>query len=187
MRGVLHDAKQASEQAAAAGLDRVPEPVAAAIRARYRKALTQADAALPVGSPPKRRNRGWFHRDCDAWNLAQRFRREHDQILRLLDDTRIPANNNDAERSLRTCKLHDKIAGCFRNPHHAEAFCTIRSYIQTGLKQHQNTRQPHPPLHRHILATHQLSTYEPSGDYRRPNDSRRPESHHQCERLRSPR
>ncbi len=37
------------------------------------------------------------------------------------------------------CKLHDKIAGCFRNPLHAEAFCTIRSYIQTGQKQGQNT------------------------------------------------
>ena len=140
MRGVLHDAKQASERAAAAGLDRVPEPVAATIRARYHEALTQADAALPAGTPPRRRNRGgWFHRDRDAWNLAQRFRRDHDQILRLLDDTRIPADNNDAERSLRMCKLHDKIAGCFRSTLHAEAFCTIRSYIQTGQKQGQNT------------------------------------------------
>ena len=140
MRGVLHDAKLASEHAATAGHGAVPAPVAAVIRARYQQALDQADAVLPAGTPPRRRNQGgWFHRDRDAWNLAQRFRREHDQILRLLDDTRIPADNNDAERSLRMCKLHDKIAGCFRSTHHAEAFCTIRSYIQTGHKQGQNT------------------------------------------------
>ena len=139
MRTVLHDAKIASEQAAAAGLPAVPEPVAVAIRARYQRTLDQADAVLPAGPPPRRRNRGgWFHRDRDAWNLTQRFRQEHDQILRLLNDTRIPADNNDAERSLRMCKLHDKIAGCFCSTLHAEAFCTIRSYIQTGLKQGQN-------------------------------------------------
>ena len=140
MRSVLHDAKRASEHAANAGLTAVPAPINTAIRARYQHTLDLADAALPTGSPPKRRNRGgWFHRDRDAWNLAQRFRHEHDQILRLLNDTRIPADNNEAERSLRMCKLHDKIAGCFRNPRHAEAFCTIRSYIQTGQKQGQNT------------------------------------------------
>ncbi len=37
------------------------------------------------------------------------------------------------------CKLHDKIAGRFANPINADAFCTIRSYIQTGQKQAQNT------------------------------------------------
>ena len=48
-------------------------------------------------------------------------------------------SNNAAERSLRMCKIHDKIAGLFRNAGHAAAFCTTRSYIQIGRKHHQNT------------------------------------------------
>ena len=43
-------------------------------------------------------------------------------------------DNNEAERSLRMAKLHDKIAGAFRSSEHARAFCTVRSYIQTGRK-----------------------------------------------------
>ncbi len=42
-------------------------------------------------------------------------------------------------RSLRICKLYDKIAGRFTNPANAEAFCTIRSYIQTGHKHAYDT------------------------------------------------
>jgi len=37
------------------------------------------------------------------------------------------------------CKIHDKISGLFRNQAHAAAFCTIRSYIQTGHKHDQPT------------------------------------------------
>jgi hypothetical protein len=37
------------------------------------------------------------------------------------------------------CKIHDKIAGLFRNAAHAAAFCTIRSYIQTDRKHDHNT------------------------------------------------
>jgi hypothetical protein len=36
-------------------------------------------------------------------------------------------------------KLHDKIAGAFRQTGHAEAFCTVRSYIQTGRKHAADT------------------------------------------------
>jgi transposase len=135
MRRVLLDAKQASEHAADAGLDTVPGDIAELIRARYNQAIADAYTAIPPGPPPRRRNRGgWTHYDRDAWNLACRFRDQHDQILRLLVDTRVRFDNNEAERSLRMAKLHDKIAGAFRQASHAEAFCTVRSYIQTGRK-----------------------------------------------------
>ena len=135
MRRVLLDAKTASEHARSVGLDTVPAVIAVRLRARYQQAITDAFTSLPAGPLPRRRNRGgWTHNDRDAWNLACRFRDQSDQILRLLNDTRVPFDNNEAERSLRMAKLHDKIAGAFRNIGHAEAFCTVRSYIQTGRK-----------------------------------------------------
>lgn len=138
MRQVLRDAQTATRHALAAGLPAVPADIADPIRHRYNDTLTLAFDTLPAGPPPRRRNRGgWLPKDREAWNLAVRFRHEADQILRLLNNTVVPATNNDAERSLRMCKIHDKISGLFRNQAHATAFCTIRSYIQTGHKQNQ--------------------------------------------------
>ena len=140
MRRVLLDAKAASEHASAAGLDKVPMLIAAELRARYNQVLEDAFAALPAGPPPKRRNRGgWSHNDRDAWNLANRFRNQAGQVLLLLDNTQVAFDNNEAERSLRMAKLHDKIAGAFRAASHAEAFCTVRSYIQTSRKHAADT------------------------------------------------
>ena len=114
--------------------------IAAQIRARYSAAIANAYTAIPPGPPPRRKNRGgWTHYDRAAWNLASRFENQTDQILRMLDDTGVPFDNNEAERSLRMAKLHDKIAGAFRSETHAEAFCTLRSYIQTGRKHATDT------------------------------------------------
>ncbi len=131
----------AAHRAAVAADDRAVDPgIANSLRERYDQIINQAFEILPPGPPPRLRNRGrWTPKERDAWNLATRFRTERPQILALLDDTRIPATNNNAERSLRMCKLHDKIAGRFTNPANAEAFCTIRSYIQTGHKHARDT------------------------------------------------
>jgi hypothetical protein len=50
---------------------------------------------------------GWTNAEQEAWNLGTRTRRRADQMLRLLEDTRVPADNNTAERSFRFVKLHD--------------------------------------------------------------------------------
>jgi len=157
MRAVLHDAQTASREARHAGLATVPVKIAAPIRARYQAVITEAFEILPdTPPPPKKQAWKWGgQRDRDAWNLATRFRVEQDQILRLLDNTAVPATNNDAERSLRMCKIHDKIAGLFRSVTHAQAFCTIRSYIQTGHKHDQPTLAM---LHRLYTATAWLPT-----------------------------
>lgn len=139
MRAVLIDAKAASEQAAAAGLGIVPDAIAGPLRQRYHAALDQAFAGLPPGPPPRRKHTGgWFIVQREAWNLATRMRNGADQVLRLLEDTRVPFDNNEAERSLRMAKLHDKISGCFRNEGNAEAFLAVRSYLQTGRKHSRN-------------------------------------------------
>ena len=140
MRAVLLDAKRASEQAAAAGLTTVPVEITDPLVARYTQTIIDAFAACRVGPPPWKKNTGgWTHADRSNWNLACRFRDQQSQILRMLENTRVPFDNNEAERSLRMAKLHDKIAGAFRNPDHARAFCTVRSYIQTGRKHAINT------------------------------------------------
>jgi transposase len=139
MISVLLDAKAASENAAAVGQARVGRRKAAAIRRRYQACLDQALALLPPGAPPRRRHQGgWSIYQRQAWNLATRMRRDTADVLRLLDDTRIPADNNPAERSLRMIKLHDKISGTFHSLTGAEAFARIRSYLQTAAKHGEN-------------------------------------------------
>lgn len=139
MKALLLGAKAASEEAAAAGLSSVPDAIAAPIAKRYNEILDQAFAWLPAGGPPRRKHRGgWTNAEREAWNLATRLRRHEDQVLRLLVDTRVPFTNNEAERSFRMCKLHDKISGHFRNRAHAEAFLAVRSYLQTGAKHGRN-------------------------------------------------
>ena len=139
MHQVLLDAKASSEEAAAAGRPAVVACIADPIRSRYRTALNHAFAGLPPGPPPSRRHTGgWSPAEREAWNLAARMKRHEDQVLRLLDDTRVPFTNNEAERSVRMAKLHDKISGHFRSVAHAEAFLTVRSYLQTGAKHGHN-------------------------------------------------
>ncbi len=139
MRGVLLDAKAASERAGAAGSGTVDDEIAEEIRHRYRHSLLAAFANLPPGRPPPRKHRhGWSIDQREAWNLATRMRAGEDQVLRLLVDTRVRFDNNEAERSLRMAKLHDKISGHFRSETNVKAFMTVRSYLQTGAKQGHN-------------------------------------------------
>lgn len=140
MKTVLADAKSVSEQAAKAELNAVPAEIAGPIRDRYLQVSEQALAQLPPGPPPRRKHTGgWSHAEREAWNLVTRMLRHQDQVLRLLEDTRVPFTNNEAERSVRMAKLHDKISGCFRSEDHAEGFLTVRSYLQTGAKHCQNS------------------------------------------------
>lgn len=136
---VLQAASDAASQAAEAGQDSVDANVARNIRRRYHRALGLAFSLLPEGPPPRRRHTGgWSDAQRKAWNLASRLRADADQVLRLLDDTRVPLTNNTAERSLRMVKLHDKISGCFHSLSGAEAFAAVRSYLQTAAKHGEN-------------------------------------------------
>lgn len=136
MTALLYRARDASVEAAAAGLPAVPDAIAASIAQRYDEILTQAFAWLPAGDKPRRKHTGgWTNAEREAWNLATRLRRHKEQVLRILIDTRLPFTNNTGERSFRMCKLHDKISGTFRSWEHAEAFLAVRSYLQTGAAQ----------------------------------------------------
>ncbi len=74
--------------------------------------------------------------------IISRARRLHpypkqgrDNVLRCARDTRIPPDNNQAERDIRMVKLADKITGGFRTVDGARQFCTIRSALSTTCKQ----------------------------------------------------
>lgn len=139
MIAVLLDAKSASEAAADAGQATVDRRTARAIRRRYRACLDKAFTVLPAGPPPRRRHQGgWTIYQRAAWNLAVRMRDDADQVLRLLNDTAVPFDNNTAERALRMVKLHDKISGTFHSLAGAEAFADIRSYLQTAANHGEN-------------------------------------------------
>jgi len=105
---VLIAVKQASEVAAEQGRSKVAPAKAKALRGRYHSVLDEAFALLPEGPKPRPRGEGgWSETQRKAWNLATRMRTQADQILRMLDDTRVPFSNNPAEQSLRMVKLHD--------------------------------------------------------------------------------
>jgi transposase len=62
-----------------------------------------------------------------------------DEVLRCLDDLRVPFTNNQAERDLRMVTLQQKISGCWRTLTGAEAFLAVRSYLSTARKQGLNS------------------------------------------------
>ena len=135
MSQILLEAKRHAETAAEAEQAKVPARQAARIRRRYDQTIDVALSLLPLGSPPPRRHTGgWSVSQREAWNLATRLRRDKQQVLRLLNDTRVPLDNNQAERDLRMVKLHDKISGTFRSTAGAQAYAGIRSYVQTAAK-----------------------------------------------------
>ena len=139
MTGILMDAKVASEAAASAGRPAVDARRAEKIRSAYHQALDEVFALLPPGPPPRRKAKPrWSEAQRKAWNLASRLRRDADQFLRCLEDTRVEWDNNAAERALRMVKIHDKISGPFHSLASAEAFAAERSYLQTAASHGQN-------------------------------------------------
>jgi transposase len=138
MAELLCDAKLACDRARQAGDARVDEQARARLHARYQRLLADGQAANPPPRPQRAgRGRRWQPRS-PATRLLARLDSHRDEVLRFLDDLRVPFDNNQAERDLRMVKLQQKISGCWRTLAGAEAFLTVRSYISTARKQGLN-------------------------------------------------
>jgi transposase len=65
-------------------------------------------------------------------------------VFAFLNNPEIPPDNNGSERAIRNFKVKQKISGLFRSKGGAEIFATLRSVIDTAIKQQQN---PYKKLH----------------------------------------
>lgn len=105
-------------------------------RQRYRELLAGAEVECPPPEqpPPGTARKGRLKRS-KARNLLERLRAYEADVLRFMDDERVPFTNNLGERDLRMMKVQQKISGCFRSLSGAETFCVIRSYLSSCRKQ----------------------------------------------------
>jgi transposase len=120
MAELLVDAKLAGDRARTAGVQRVDDTARARLRARYARLLADGQTANPP--PPASGRRRGRTRRSPAARLLARLDTHRDEVLRCLDDIRVPFDNNQAERDLRMVKLQQKISGCWRTPAGAEGF-----------------------------------------------------------------
>ena len=106
------------------------------LRRQYRAILTEGERDNPPSTQrPRRRGR---IKQSPAVNLLIRLRQHAQDVLRFLADSRVPFDNNQAERDIRMPKLKQKTSGCFRTVAGADAFAVIRSYLTTLRKQGRN-------------------------------------------------
>ena len=131
----------------------VKKPVALSVPDRFKKVYESVVArglayhqSLPQLAKGKRGRRA----KRKGHNLLIRLHDYKQDVLRCLEDDRVPFSNNLAERDLRMMKVKQKISGGFRSRGGAEVFCTIRSLLATARKQGFN----HLSTIEHVLAGH---------------------------------
>ncbi|MBA4417922.1 MAG: IS66 family transposase [Syntrophus sp. (in: bacteria)] len=101
----------------------------------YRDLIEEAERECPPPDKTDRKGgRGRFPRSKSR-NLLERLRDFEGDVLRFMDEERVPFSNNQAENDLRMTKVQQKISGCFRSLDGAKIFCRIRSYLSTCRKQ----------------------------------------------------
>ncbi|WP_245864716.1 IS66 family transposase [Paenibacillus donghaensis] len=102
---------------------------------RYDEILGQSQEELAnVPIPAKTGPRG-RKSNSKAGNLAARFIKHKEAMLKFLHNPEVPFDNNQAERDLRMVVVKQKISGCFRTSDSPEWFAAIRSFISTLTKQ----------------------------------------------------
>jgi len=100
-------------------------------RKNYRRILRRADQECPPAPASKEGKR---QKRTKEQNLIERLKDFEDETLRFMTNPLAPFTNNQGERDIRMSKVQQKISGCFRSVAGARAFCRIRSYISTCMK-----------------------------------------------------
>ena len=133
LRDHLHAIKAAVDAAVAAGQYSLAPLTREQFRLRYDAIIRRSLEAnpVPLRTAAATDKRGPV-RKSKARNLLERLAQHRDDVLRFMDDFRVPYTT---ERDIRMIKVQQKISGTFRSLHGAQVFCRIRSYIST-LKKH---------------------------------------------------
>jgi len=105
-----------------------------ALEKRFDAIIMKGNEENPPSLNPEKQGKRGKNPKTKARNLLDRFIEHKEKILRFLNDLRVPFENNQAERDIRMMKLQQKISGTFRNIRGAQAFCRIRAYISTSIK-----------------------------------------------------
>ncbi len=100
------------------------------LQKRYRNILTRGNKELPPIPARQKGKRGKIAKS-DAHNLWERLKRHEKAVLLFAKESHVAFTNNRAERDLRMSKVKQKVSGCFRTVHYAQAYCRISSYLQT--------------------------------------------------------
>ena len=102
-----------------------------ALEKRFNTILLKGIEENPPSINPQRKGKRGRNPKTKAKNLLDRFIEHKEKILRFLTDSKVPFENNQAERDIRMMKLQQKISGTFRTTRGAQAFCRIRAYVST--------------------------------------------------------
>lgn len=105
-----------------------------ALEKRFDAIIMKGKEENPPSLNPEKQGKRGKNPKTKARNLLDRFIEDKEKVLRFLNDLRVPFDNNQAERDIRMMKLQQKISGTFRNIQGAQAFCRIRAYISTCIK-----------------------------------------------------
>jgi transposase len=104
---------------------------------QYLEIITKGQKANPLPSNDKENIKKKKGRKAKTkpQNLLERLVNFQTDILRFIQDFKVPFDNNFSERDLRMMKVKLKISGCFRSLSATQFFARIRGYIGSARKQ----------------------------------------------------
>jgi transposase len=132
MMDVLLECNRAVQKAAQSQVELSAQTINE-LTARYESALAQGFKQNPEQTKPAG-HKGRV-KQSKTYNLLRRLKERQGEVLLFMHRPGVPFTNNLAERAIRMPKVKQKISGCFRTEIGAQAFCTIRSYLDTARKQ----------------------------------------------------
>lgn len=103
-------------------------------RKRYNELLDGAKKECPLPGTQRKPGQRGRMKKSKSRNLLERLIEFQGDILRFMDNKKIPFTNNQGENDLRMTKVQQKISGCFRSEEGALIFCRIRAYLITCRK-----------------------------------------------------
>src|SRR5215210_3170016 len=103
-------------------------------RAGFESRVASLQAAVTQHLRPRRLT------DADNQRLLNEFGRHHDRgnLLRFLEDPRVPPTNNASERGFRFAVIQRKVSQCSKTMGGARAFEAFASVIKTAMRQGQD-------------------------------------------------